>query len=113
MESEGTHDENKGEDGTKEEDHVCHRTPYVPSFCDGTYEARGGREGTHGDSNGHDADTVTDQPGEIVANGYVISATPEDRREPEPGQLTARIWIREIRPPALGPVGDSLDDFIS
>src|SRR5262249_28445594 len=27
-------------------------------------------------------------PGSIIANGFAISATPEDRREPEPGQLS-------------------------
>ena len=32
--------------------------------------------------------------------GFAISATPEDRREPEPGQLTAQIWIRTEAPGA-------------
>lgn len=43
--------------------------------------------------------------GEIVANGYAVSS-------PAPGQLTARIWIREIWHPAIksGPT-DNLDDF--
>ncbi len=52
-------------------------------------------------------------PGRMVANGFAISATPEDRHEPGPGHLACRVWIRETRPPALGPPGDSLDDFIA
>jgi hypothetical protein len=51
-------------------------------------------------------------PGQMAANGFAISATPENRKPPEPGQLTARVWIREIRPPALGPPGDDLNDFV-
>jgi hypothetical protein len=56
---------------------------------------------------------VTGDRGEIVANGYAISSNPEDRREPEPGQLACQVWIREIRHPAIsaGP-DDGLDDFI-
>jgi hypothetical protein len=52
-------------------------------------------------------------PGVMVANGYCITGDPEDRKPPAPGQLIARVWIKEIRPPALGPPGDSLDDFIA
>jgi hypothetical protein len=47
------------------------------------------------------------------ADGFPHAAKirPENRHEPEPGQITARVWIREIRPVPLGPPGDSLDDF--
>jgi hypothetical protein len=48
----------------------------------------------------------------IAANGYAISATPEERHEPEPGQVFARVWIKEVVPVPLGPPGDSLDDFV-
>ena len=51
--------------------------------------------------------------GQMVCNGYAISATPEDRHEPElPGQLTARVRIKEVRHPAIksGP-DDDLADF--
>jgi putative DNA primase/helicase len=50
--------------------------------------------------------------GEMVANGYAISHTPEDRRPLEPGQLACRVWIREIWRPAIsaGP-NDDLSDF--
>jgi Family of unknown function (DUF5906) len=47
----------------------------------------------------------------LTGNGYAISSNPEDRHEPEPGQIFARVTIREIRPPALGPAGDDLNDF--
>jgi hypothetical protein len=48
----------------------------------------------------------------MVCNGYAISATPEDRREPEPGHLVARVWVKEIRPPAISAgLDDSMDDF--
>jgi hypothetical protein len=48
----------------------------------------------------------------MVANGYAISRSPEDRKPPEPGQIFARVWIREIRHPAIksGP-DDDLNDF--
>jgi hypothetical protein len=55
-------------------------------------------------------------PGRMVANGFAISGSnggnPEDRKPLEPGQLIARVWIREIRHPAIksGP-DDDLDDF--
>lgn len=51
-------------------------------------------------------------PGRMVCNGYAISATPEDRKPLAPGQLTAKVWIREIRHPAIkaGP-DDDLADF--
>jgi hypothetical protein len=50
--------------------------------------------------------------GVMVANGYAISSTPEDRKPVEPGQLACRVWVREIRHPAIksGP-DDNLDDF--
>jgi hypothetical protein len=60
-------------------------------------------------------DAATGEPkGEIVANGYAISNGTEDRREPEPGQLFARVTISEIRKPAIsaGP-HDNLDDFVA
>jgi hypothetical protein len=80
------------------------------------------REGAHGTANGQAApgiDAATEEllarvepPGQIAANGFAISFTPENRREPEPGQLFARVTIREVRHPAIksGP-DDSLDDF--
>ena len=36
--------------------------------------------------------------GQVVVNGFAISATPEDRHEPEPERTFARIWIRTHRP---------------
>ena len=44
------------------------------------------------------------------SNGYAISHSPEDRREP--GELTCRVRIREVRHPAIksGP-DDDLEDF--
>ena len=58
------------------------------------------------------AHMATETPDEIVANGYAISQPPEDRREPEPGQIFARVWLKEVRHPAIksGP-DDNLDDF--
>jgi hypothetical protein len=42
-----------------------------------------------------------DEPqGAIVVNGFAISASPEDRKPPEPGQLFARIRIRTVKPAA-------------
>jgi hypothetical protein len=38
---------------------------------------------------------------QIAANCFAISSTPEDRREPEPSQLFARVTIREARRPAI------------
>jgi hypothetical protein len=92
MDQEGKHGEkqegeNRGE--TTKSVHTCPQAPYLPS------QGTGKHEGNHG------------------GNGYAVSATPEDRREPEPGQIFARVTIREIRPPALGPLGDSLDDFVA
>jgi hypothetical protein len=54
----------------------------------------------------------SEPPGTMAANGFAISATPEDRKPLLPGQLTARVWIREIRHPAIksGP-DDDLNDF--
>jgi putative DNA primase/helicase len=51
-------------------------------------------------------------PGRMVANGFAISHSPEDRKPLLPGQLIARVWIREICHPAIksGP-DDNLDDF--
>jgi putative DNA primase/helicase len=60
------------------------------------------------------AEEATDRsepPGAMVINGFAVSATPEDRKPPLPGQLTARVWIKEIRPPMLGPPDDDLNDF--
>jgi putative DNA primase/helicase len=60
-----------------------------------------------------DINAVAGEPeGRIVANGYAISGNPDDRREPEPGQIFARVTIREIRHPAIsaGP-HDDLEDF--
>jgi energy-coupling factor transporter ATP-binding protein EcfA2 len=39
-----------------------------------------------------------------------ISTSPEDRRD-EPGQVFARVTIREVWPPALGPPGDDVFDL--
>jgi len=47
----------------------------------------------------------------MAANGHAISTTPEDRCEPEPGQVLARIWVKEIVPVPLGPPGDDLADM--
>jgi hypothetical protein len=38
--------------------------------------------------------------GQVVVNGFAISSSPDDRREPEPGQIFTRIRIRTIEPPA-------------
>jgi hypothetical protein len=46
--------------------------------------------------------------GTIVVNGFAISATPEDRHEPEPGQIFARIRIRTVKPPATTEPDDDL-----
>jgi hypothetical protein len=51
-------------------------------------------------------------PGRMAANGFAISRSPEDRKPPAPGQITCRVWIKEVRPPALGPPGDDLNDFV-
>jgi Protein of unknown function (DUF3631)/Primase C terminal 2 (PriCT-2) len=60
-------------------------------------------------------DLIRDPRGRMVANGFAISGSnggnPEDRKPPEPGQLAVRVWIKETRPPALGPPGDDLNDF--
>ena len=100
MENEGAHDEEPDEEGAHGKGepslHMRPQTPYAPSFLKGTYEGQDYHpEGAHG-SGGH-----AGTEGEIVANGYAISATPEDRHEPEPGQLFARVTIREIRHPAI------------
>jgi hypothetical protein len=99
--------------------HTCPQPPYLPSLDEGKHE------GKHGDVDYVPTATadpvfVTEAqlvdgkpPGQIAANGYAISATPEDRKPLEPGQLAARVWIKEIRHPAIksGP-DDSLDDFV-
>ena len=104
MDKQGAHDEKEGGEGAHDDDgtalHVRPQTPCAPSMCEGAHEGTHGTHGNHGGGNG-----------QIVANGYAISATPEDRREPEPGQIFCRVWLKETRPPALGPPGDSLDDF--
>jgi Protein of unknown function (DUF3631) len=48
----------------------------------------------------------------VVANGYAISTTPEDRRPLQPGEMACHVTIREVRHPAIksGP-HDDLDDF--
>ena len=40
---------------------------------------------------------------EGVVNGFAISATPEDRKPPETGPLTARVTLRIVRSPAASP----------
>ena len=63
---------------------------------------------------GHDEES--EAPGTMAANGFAISGSngqnPEDRKPLEPGQLTCRVWVREIRHPAIksGP-DDDLNDF--
>jgi hypothetical protein len=62
-----------------------------------------------------DSDAVTGEPpGPMAANGFAISSTPEDRRELETGHIACRVWVREVRHPAIksGP-DDSLDDFVA
>ncbi len=62
-------------------------------------------------SDAHAAATdQTETRGKMIANGF--SKPPEDRRPLEPGELTCRVWIREVHHPAIksGP-DDSLDDF--
>jgi hypothetical protein len=49
--------------------------------------------------------------GRIVANGFAISMNPEDRHEPEPGPVFARVWVKEIVDVPLGPPGDDMRDF--
>ena len=60
-------------------------------------------------SSGYSADLTGEPKGEIAANGYAISSTPEDRRPLEPGEMACRVYIKEIRHP--GP-HDNLDDFV-
>jgi putative DNA primase/helicase len=49
-----------------------------------------------------------------LTNGGADNAdNADDLDKPATGQITARVWVREIRPPALGPPGDSLDDLIA
>jgi hypothetical protein len=38
--------------------------------------------------------------GTIVCNGFAISSNPEDRKPPEPGQVTARVWVKTVKPAA-------------
>ena len=46
--------------------------------------------------------------GTIVVNGFAISATPEDRKPPEPGQIFTRIRIRTIKTTATTETDDDL-----
>lgn len=55
-----------------------------------------------------DVADVAPPAGEGPGNGHATGSN----REPKLGQLSARVTVREIRPPALGPPGDSLDDFV-
>lgn len=50
--------------------------------------------------------------GQIVVNGFAISATPEDRHEPEPGQIFARIRIRTVKPAATTEPAIVYDDTV-
>jgi hypothetical protein len=43
--------------------------------------------------------SADDSRGQIVVNGFAISATPDDRKPQEPGQLVVRVWVRTTRPP--------------
>jgi hypothetical protein len=45
---------------------------------------------------------------------YLSRAYREEAQErgESPKLVTCRVWIKEIRPPALGPPGDSLDDLV-
>jgi hypothetical protein len=79
----------------------------------GGYAAGGCAGGNGGKVNETDElDERTEPLGQMIVNGFAISATPEDRKPLLPSQLSARVWIREIRPPAIssGP-DDNLDDF--
>lgn len=62
-------------------------------------QAWGNHEGSKGNYGGN---------GSLVADiiPRAITATPEDRREPEPGQIFARVRIHEIRS------GPDDDDFV-
>jgi putative DNA primase/helicase len=89
-------------EGARSDWHPCENGELA--YCPSDWNA-----GTDSKENGGEGHS-----GEIVANGYAISHSPEDRREPEPGQLFARVWIKQGRPVPLGPPGDySLDDFIA
>ena len=51
---------------------------------------------------------------EIVANGYAISHSPEDRKPLESGPLTCRVAIRQIyHPPISSGPDDDLADFVA
>jgi hypothetical protein len=123
MSPEGKYGENGGgqnerdshhDDGTSL--HTCPRPPYLPSLDEGKYVGKYGAEGNHGLSDieaVHEELTAQGEPtGEMVANGFAISHSPEDRKPLEPGELGCRIWIRQIHRPAIsaGP-NDNLDDF--
>jgi hypothetical protein len=83
------------------------------SYSHAGLDGRTGENPQPGDEGvSEDAEPVFLSEDQLV-NGYAISATPEDRREPEPaGQVFARVTIREIRHPAIssGP-DDDLADF--
>lgn len=68
----------------------------MPSFGQGKHEGNHGDHDASSQQATSDIDTMTGQPpGELVANGFAISSSPEDRKPLEPGQLTAKVWIRE------------------
>lgn len=101
---------NSFQDGSKNDD-----LAYCRNGLDG-WTDRKSVLGTESDSD-HEIRAAADSNGSnpegvIGANGFAISSNPEDRREPEPGQIIARVTIREIRHPAIsaGP-HDDLDDF--
>jgi hypothetical protein len=57
-------------------------------------------------------------PSDGQGNGHTvwpraISDSPEDRQEPPPGAVFAKVVIREVWPPALGPPGDDVFDIDS
>ena len=55
-----------------------------------------------------------DRTDTVIIYPRAISNNPEDPREPEPGQIFARVSIRKIRHPSIksGP-DDPLDDFVA
>jgi hypothetical protein len=60
-----------------------------------------------------DANSATSSPS---GNGptvwpRAISNSPEDRHEPPPGAVFAKVEIREVWPPGLGPPGDDVFDL--
>ena len=76
-------------------------------------KAKVGREASFGPS---DLDAAAEESpsdrGVIVANGFAINHSPEDRKPLAPGQLTARVWIRPSEhPPFPGPPSRQPGDF--